>query len=115
MKMSLAPFHPFSLEYTADPRPWFAEFHRDNRLVFVPEMRAVAVHGYDAVRAFCDHPQMSRNPADAGIDDSADAARRLARWPTLESQMRKTVAGDPQGLSRMRELLAPDFKPAMIR
>lgn len=115
MKMTLAPFHPFSLEYTANPRAYFAGFHRDNRLVFIPEMNAVAVHGYDAVRAFCDHPQMSRNPADAGMDDPVAAAKRLERWPTLENQMRKTVAGDTQGLARMRELLAPDFKPAMIR
>ena len=113
--MTLAPFHPFSLDYTADPKPSFAEFHRDNRLVFVPELKAVAVHGYDAVRAFCDHPQMSRNPADAGLVDPAQDDYRMARWPTLEAQMRRTVAGDQQGLARMRELLAPDFKPAMIR
>jgi len=113
--MTLPPFHPFSLDYTANPKPYFAEFHRDNRLVFVPEMNAVAVHGYDAVRAFCDHPQMSRNPADAGLVDPAQDDYRMGRWPTLESQMRRTVAGDQQGLARMREMLAPDFKPAMIR
>ncbi|MEZ4331307.1 MAG: cytochrome P450 [Myxococcota bacterium] len=113
--MTLPPFHPFSLEYTANPRPWFAAFHRDGRFAFVPEMNAVAVHAYDAVRAFCDHPQMSRNPADAGIENPEQDAARMARWPTLESQMKRTVAGDPQGLARMRELLAPDFKPAMIR
>ncbi len=113
--MTLAAFHPFSLDYTASPKPYFAEFHRDNRLVFVPEMNAVAVHGYDAVRAFCDHPQMSRNPADAGLVDPAQDDYRMERWPTLEAQMRRTVAGDQQGLARMREMLAPDFKPAMIR
>jgi cytochrome P450 len=113
--MTLPPFHPFSLDYTANPKPYFSEFHRDNRLVFVPEMNAVAVHGYDAVRAFCDHPRMSRNPADAGLVDPAQDDARMARWPTLESQMRRTVAGDQQGLARMREMLAPDFKPAMIR
>lgn len=113
--MTLPPFHPFSLDYTADPRPFFAEFHRHGRLVFVPEMNAVAVHAYDAVRAFCDHPQLSRNPADAGIGNPEQDAARLERWPTLESQMKPTAPGDPQGLARMRELLAPDFKPAMIR
>lgn len=113
--MSLPPFHPFSPEYTANPRPYFAELHRHGRFVFVPEMNAVAVHAYDAVRAFCDHPQMSRNPADAGIEDPEQDAARMARWPTLQSQMKRSVAGDPQGLARMRELLAPDFKPAMIR
>ena len=113
--MTLAPFHPFSLEYTATPKPYFAEFHRDNRLVFVPEMNAVAVHGYEAVRSFCDHPRMSRNPADAGLVDPAQDAYRMERWPTLEGQMRRTIAGDQRGLARMREMLAPDFKPAMIR
>lgn len=113
--MTLPPFHPFSLDYTARPKPYFAEFHRDNRLAFLPEMNAVAVHGYDAVRAFCDHPLLSRNPADAGLVDPAQDEYRMARWPTLESQMRRTVAGDQQGLARMREMLAPDFKPAMIR
>lgn len=113
--MSLPPFHPFSPDYTAHPKPYFAEFHRDNRLVFVPEMNAVAVHGYDAVRAFCDHPLMSRNPADAGFSDPDQDAYRLARWPTLEGQMRRAAGGDQQGLARMREMLAPDFKPAMIR
>ena len=113
--MTLPPFHPFSLEYTANPKAYFADFHRDNRLVFIPDMNAVAVHGYDAVRAFCDHPQMSRNPSDAGLDDPKQAAIRMKRWPTLEGQMRRTVAGDQQGLARMREMLAPDFKPAMIR
>ena len=114
-EMTLTPFHPVSLEYTANPRPWFAEFHRDNRLVFIEDFGAVAVHGYEAVRAFCDHPQLSRNPADAGIEDADQVAQRMARWPTLEGQMRRAVAGDQQGLARMRELLAPDFKPAMIR
>lgn len=113
--MSLPPFHPFSLDYTANPKPYFRELHRDNRLVFVPEMRAVAVHGYDAVRAFCDHPQMSRNPADAGLSDPAQDAYRMERWPTLEGQMRRAVSSEQQGLARMREMLAPDFKPAMIR
>lgn len=113
--MTLPPFHPFSPDYTANPKPYFAEFHRSGRLVFLPEMNAVAVHGYDAVRAFCDHPQMSRNPADAGLVDPAQEAIRMARWPRLEGQMKRTVAGDQQGLARMREMLAPDFKPAMIR
>ena len=26
LDMTLPPFHPVSLEYTANPRPWFAEF-----------------------------------------------------------------------------------------
>ena len=72
--MSLPPFHPFSLDYTADPRPWFREAHRDNRILEVPELGAVAVHGYEAVRSFCDHPQMSRNPLHAATYDADRAA-----------------------------------------
>ncbi|MEZ4354382.1 MAG: cytochrome P450 [Myxococcota bacterium] len=113
--MSLPPFHPFSLDYTADPRPWFREAHRDNRILEVPELGAVAVHGYEAVRSFCDHPQMSRNPLHAATYDADRAAERLERWPLLEGSLTSGLERGEEGLSLMRELLAPDFRPAMIR
>lgn len=118
--MSLPSHHPFSLEYTADPRPVFADLHRDNRFLPIEDLGAVAIHGYDAVRAFCDHPQMTRNPAEAGLGDPAAMAERAARWPTLESSMTGAAAEaasrtGPERSNLIRELLAPDFRPGMIR
>ena len=113
--MSLAPFHPFALDYTADPRPYFAEFHKTNELVFVEDINAVAVHGYDAVRAFCDHPSLARNPAQAKTYDAETKAARIARWPMIEGSMTEDPLRGEQGMSLTRELLAPDFRPGMIR
>jgi cytochrome P450 len=117
--MSLPSYHPFSLEYTADPRPTFADVHRDNRFLHIEEMNAICVHGYEAVRAFCDHPQLSRNPIDAGFGDPEATRIRAERWPTLEKSMMasRLQREDEQGnqTNLIRELLAPDFRPAMIR
>jgi len=113
--MSLPSHHPFSLEYTADPRPIFASIHEDNRFVPVEDMNAVLVHGYDAVRAFCDHPAMSRNPIDAGLGDDAASKVRAERWPTLEHSMTSASLAREDGGNLIRELLAPDFRPGMIR
>jgi cytochrome P450 len=113
--MSLPSHHPFSLEYTSNPRPFFSEVHKDNRFVHIDDLGAVAVHGYDAVRAFCDHPQMTRNPADAGIGDEAAMALRAERWPTLESSMLAARGQGSDGSNLLRDLLAPDFRPGMIR
>ena len=113
--MSLPHHHPFSLEYTSNPHRTFKEVHEDNRFIPIEDMGAVCVHGYEAVRAFCDHPQMTRNPADAGLDDEAARAVRASRWPTLEHSMTGAANRGEEGMHMMRELLAPDFRPAMIR
>lgn len=120
--MSLPPHHPFSLAYTADPRPVFREVHRDGRFLPIEDMNAVAVHGYEAVRSFCDHPAMSRNPGEAGFGDEAAARARAERWPTLEHSLSQRTAQRMQAqgpgqenVNLIRALLAPDFRPAMIR
>lgn len=113
--MSLPDHHPFSLEYTANPRPVFARAHASGEFMDLPEMNAVVVHGYEAVRAFCDHPFMSRNPIDAGFGDPAELAARQERWPTLETQMSDAGLQRDDGRNLIRELLAPDFRPGMIR
>lgn len=114
--MSLPSHHPFSLEYTANPHPTFERAHGGDDYIEVPEMQALLVHGYDAVRALCDHPSVSRNPMDAGFGDAEALARRMERWPTLESAALQMVNEDGSAnTSVMRELLAPDFRPGMIR
>jgi len=112
--MSLSPQHPFSLEYTSDPRSTFADVHKDNRFLKFEDLNAVAVHGYDAVRSFCDHPQMTRNFADTGFVDPTAAAARAERWPTLESSMTAAPGEGTERANLIRELLAPDFRPGMI-
>jgi cytochrome P450 len=112
--MSLPSHHPFSLEYTSDPRPTFAELHKDNRFLPIEDLGAVAIHGYDAVRAFCDHPLMTRNPAEAGLGDKEAMAARAERWPTLESSMTGEPGEGAERANLIRELLAPDFRPGMI-
>lgn len=114
--MSLPSHHPFSIEYTANPHPTFARAHGGDDFIEVPEMQALLVHGYDAVRALCDHPSVSRNPMDAGFGDADALAQRMERWPTLESAALQMVNEDgTANTSVMRELLAPDFRPSMIR
>ena len=114
--MSLPSHHPFSLEYTANPHPTFERAHGGDDYIEVPEMQALLVHGYDAVRALCDHPSVSRNPMDAGFGDAEALAQRMERWPTLESAALQMVNEDgTANTSVMRELLAPDFRPGMIR
>lgn len=114
--MSLPSHHPFSLEYTANPHPTFERAHGGDDYIEVPEMQALLVHGYEAVRALCDHPSVSRNPMDAGFGDAEALAQRMERWPTLESAALQMVNEDgTANTSVMRELLAPDFRPGMIR
>lgn len=112
--MSLPPHHPFSLEYTSDPQSTFREVHEDNRFLTFEDLGAVAVHGYDAVRSFCDHPQMTRNFADSGFGDEEAMAARAERWPTLESSMAAAASQGTERAHLLRELLAPDFRPGMI-
>jgi len=115
--MSLPSHHPFSPEYTANPRPTFSSVHEDNRFLHIEDMNAYCVHGYNAVRAFCDHPLMSRNPADAGFSDPEAAKVRAERWPTLEHSMMSVPTPKPgeERANLIRDLLAPDFRPGMIR
>jgi cytochrome P450 len=114
--MPLAPFHPFAMEYTADPRPYFAEFHASGQLFEHAEFGAWFAHEYDAVRSFCDHPQMSRRPG-AIPSFEAGAAERLARWPITESGMSGAGIQDVEADDQMvlRKLLASDFRPGTIR
>jgi len=115
--MSLPSHHPFSLEYTADPRPVFERAHAGEDFIEVPEMQAYLVHGYEAVRLLCDHPSVSRNPMDAGFGTAEEQQQRMERWPTLESAALQMVGDDSSTANSLllRELLAPDFRPAMIR
>lgn len=115
--MSLPSHHPFSLEYTANPHPVFERAHAGDDFIEVPEMRAHLVHGYEAVRALCDHPSLSRNPMDAGFGDEEAQRARMERWPTLESAALQMVEDGGVGTNQsvLRDLLAPDFRPAMIR
>ncbi|MCR9094838.1 MAG: cytochrome P450 [bacterium] len=115
--MSLPSHHPFSLEYTANPHPTFERAHGGDDFIEVPEMQAILVHGYEAVRGLCDHPSVSRNPMDAGFGDPDALAQRMERWPTLESAALQMIGDDGAGTnpSILRELLAPDFRPGMIR
>ena len=114
--MTLAPFHPFAMEYTADPRPYFAEFHERDELFEHAEFGAWFAHDYDAVRTFCDHPRMTRRPG-AIPSFEAGAAERLARWPITESGMSGAGMQDTDDDDRLvlRTLLAQDFRPGMIR
>ncbi|MFK7894639.1 MAG: cytochrome P450 [Myxococcota bacterium] len=115
--MSLPPFHPFSLEYTSNPKPYFEQFHADGRLFEHKEFGAWFAHDYESVRAFCDHPQMSRRPSLAKVEDEESKARQ-ERWPILEARM----TGGPQQNEEeyndqlvLRQVLAPDFRPGSIR
>ena len=115
--MSLPPFHPFSLEYTANPKPYFAKFHDYGRVVHYEEFGAWFAHDYESVRAFCDHPQMSRRPS-PNLHSEEEAAARLARWPILEARMTGGAAEQDEEFNDqlvLRKVLAPDFRPGTIR
>lgn len=115
--MSLPPFHPFSLDYTANPKPYFAKFHADGRLIEHEEFGAWFAHDYDAVRAFCDHPQMSRRPSLATASED-EAQARQERWPILEARMTGGSAQSDEEFNDqlvLRQVLAPDFRPGTIR
>ena len=115
--MTLPPFHPFSLEYTANPKPYFAQFHADGRLFEHEEFGAWFAHDYESVRAFCDHPQMSRRPSVSNVSEE-EAEARLARWPILEARMTGGSAPQDEEYNDqlvLRKVLAPDFRPGTIR
>ncbi|MBJ22628.1 MAG: cytochrome P450 [bacterium] len=113
--MSLPSHHPFTLEYTSNPQPVFADIHTDNRFLPLEDLGAVAVHGYDAVRAFCDHPLMTRNFAESGVVDKQAMAERAERWPTLENSLSTGEGEETKRANLLRVLLAQDFRPRMIR
>ncbi|MBJ18511.1 MAG: cytochrome P450 [bacterium] len=115
--MTLPPFHPFSLEYTANPKPYFAQFHAEGRLVEHEEFGAWFAHDYDAVRALCDHPQMSRRPSVTQYSEEEMEAR-LARWPILDARMSGGPPPEDEEYNDqlvLRKVLAPDFRPGTIR
>ena len=112
--MSATEFDPFSVEYTATPKPFFAECHRDRPLFRHPELGTWFAHGHEEVKTFLTHP-------DVGFDSSLipgyeeGSAARMERWPFTETARTNSGFGDPVKHQQMRKLLAPDFKPSMIR
>lgn len=112
--MSSPEFDPFSLEYTAEPQRIFAELQRERPLLHHEALGSWFAHGYDEVKAFCSHPQMgARLDLVPGFDEGEEA--RLERWPVTEASRIRAGTEDVSRHSRRRQLLAPDFKPAMIR
>lgn len=112
--MASIDFDPFSLEYTADPRPLFAEFHRSQPLIRHEVLGSWFAHGYEEVKAFFNDPrfgmQMELVPGYAEASEE-----RMARWPVTEKARLDSTFADGEGHMRLRKLLAPDFKPSMIR
>lgn len=112
--MSQLEIDPFSLEYTARPHPIFAALQRDGRLLRNEALGSWFAHGYDEVKAFCNHPQMgARMDLVPGFSEGAEA--RMERWPITEGSRIRAGTEDITKHSRRRQLLAPDFKPSMIR
>lgn len=112
--MTLPEFDPFSVDYTANPKPYFAEFYRDRRVFHHPGLSAWFVHGYDEVKQILSDPEIGFNTSlIPGYDEAAE--ERAERWPVTERSRRDSGFSDPVKHARMRKLLAPDFKPSMIR
>lgn len=90
-----------------DPMPWYRQMREQAQAAFVPEIGAVMVFAHDAVRnALAD-------------DDTFSVARRVAIMP--ERQRRVSVVSDtligfdPPEHTRLRALVTPAFRPAVIR
>ncbi len=112
--MSLPEFDPFSVDYTANPKPYFDAFYRDRRVFQHEGLGAWFVHGYEEVRAVMSHPAVGFNTnLIPGYEEASE--ERMARWPVTERSRRESGFSDPVKHARMRKLLAPDFKPSMIR
>ena len=112
--MSLQDFDPFSTDYTANPKPWFEIFYREARVFHHPGLGAWFVHGYDEVRQILSHPEIGFNTnLIPGYEEASE--ERAKRWPVTERSRRDSGFSDPVKHARMRKLLAPDFKPSMIR
>lgn len=112
--MSAPEFDPFSVEYTAKPKPFFAEFHRNRPLFRHEQLGTWFAHGHEEAKTLLTHPDVGFNTSlIPGFTDGA--AARAERWPFTESSRANSGFGDPHKHLQMRKLLAPDFKPSMIR
>jgi cytochrome P450 len=113
-RMASIDFDPFSLEYTANPRPLFARFHAEQPLILHEGTGSWFAHGYEEVRAFFNDPrfgmQMELVPGHAEASEE-----RMQRWPVTEQARLDATFSDGPRHTRLRKLLAPDFKPSMIR
>ena len=112
--MNSIDFDPFSIEYTANPKPFFADCYRNHPLFRHEALGIWFAHGHEEVKTFLTHPDVDFNPRLVpGYEEGA--AERMERWPFTESQRANSGFGDPGKHAQMRKLLAPDFKPSMIR
>ena len=112
--MKLSEFDPFAVEYTAKPKPFFAECHRSAPLFRHDALGTWFAHGHEEVKTFLTHPDVDFN-SDLIPGYTEGAAARMERWPFTESSRANSGFGDPVKHQQMRKLLAPDFKPSMIR
>jgi cytochrome P450 PksS len=107
-------FNPISLDYTANPKPYFAEYHRERPLFHDETFNTWVAHGYEEVRGFLGHPDMgTRVELMEGFEE--ESARRLERWPVTEGARRESGFGEPEKHARMRRILGVDLKPSMVR
>ena len=112
--MSSIAFDPFSLEYTAEPRPLFAEFHAHAPLMHHAALGSWFAHGYDEVKAIFSDTRFGGD-MDLVPGYREEAEERMRRWPVIENAYNNSSFGGGEGHVRLRKLLAPDFKPAMMR
>ena len=112
--MSSVAFDPFSLEYTADPRPLFAEFHAHAPLVRHEELGSWFAHGYEEVKAIFSDTRFG-GEMDLIPGYREEAEERMRRWPVIEKAFNNSSFRGGEGHVRLRKLLSPDFKPAMMR
>ena len=112
--MSSVAFDPFSLEYTADPRPLFAEFHAHAPLVRHEELGSWFAHGYEEVKTIFSDARFG-GEMDLIPGYREEAEERMRRWPVIEKAFNNSSFRGGEGHVRLRKLLSPDFKPAMMR
>jgi cytochrome P450 len=112
--MAAIEFDPFSVEYTADPRPLFREFHRTAPLMKHEALGSWFAHGYEEVKTIFNDDRFGMQMAlvPGYVEESAE---RMRRWPVTETARASSTFTDGEGHTRLRKLLAPDFKPSMIR
>jgi cytochrome P450 len=98
---------PWTDEGRQDPMPWYRQMREQAPAAAVPEIGAVVVFSHDAVRgALTD-------------DETFSVARRVTIMP--ERQRRVSVVSDtligldPPEHTRLRALVTPAFRPAVIR
>lgn len=107
-------FDPFSLEYTADPRPLFAEFHAHAPLVRHEELGSWFAHGYEEVKTIFSDSRFG-GEMDLVPGYREEAEERMRRWPVIEKAYNNSGFRGGEGHVRLRKLLSPDFKPAIMR